>query len=372
MVSHFGMFRGLCLSIAAATLSSVPTLAQAQSGDCSCLPRCRHFNRGCNDCGNGYEAAMTDGVAANGDPNTPFDLGEGAPAQTGSELAILENPGGYIDSAIVGNQFRMRFDAAYGNPMPDRAEFFYGQCGCFNGVPVANFAPGPPLPDTGIDYQEFIPYLERAFSDRFSLFVETPIRLINPDVNQNAGGWGDVNVGFKYAFISHPDEYLTAQLRVYTPTGQPELGLGTGHVSIEPSILYFRRYDENWTLQAELRDWIPISNSVTPTGENFAGNVLRYGVGLGYDIWLCCDECESRRITPVAEVVGWTILDGFGFDGNNPAAGPIDQSGVTIVNAKFGVRYTVNEHSLYAGYGVPVTNAVWYDSVFRLEYRRAF
>ena len=165
---------------------------------------------------------------------------------------------------------------------------------------------------------------------------------------------------------------FAAQLRVYTPTGQPELGLGTGHVSIEPSILYFRRYDENWTLQAELRDWIPISNSVTPTGENFAGNVLRYGVGLGYDIWLCCDECESRRITPVAEVVGWTILDGFGFDGNNPAAGPIDQSGVTIVNAKFGVRYTVNEHSLYAGYGVPVTNAVWYDSVFRLEYRRAF
>ncbi len=372
MVSRFGMFRGLCLSIAAATLSSVPTLAQAQSGDCSCLPRCRLFNRGCNDCGNGYEAAMTDGIAANGDPNTPFDLGEGAPAQTGSELAILENPGGYIDSAIVGNQFRMRFDAAYNNPMPDRAEFFYAQCGCFNGVPVANFAPGPPLPETSVDYQEFIPYLERAFSTRFSAFVETPIRLINPDVNQNAGGWGDVNVGFKYAFIAHPDEYLTAQLRVYTPTGQPELGLGTGHVSIEPSILYFRRYDENWTLQAELRDWIPISNSVTPTGENFAGNVLRYGVGLGYDIWLCCDECESRRITPVAEVVGWTILDGFGFDGNNPAAGPIDQSGVTIVNAKFGVRYTVNEHSLYAGYGVPVTNAVWYDSVFRLEYRRAF
>lgn len=370
MELRIGMLRGLCLAIAAAAMSSLPTLAEAD--DCSCLPRCRLFSRGCNDCcdSNGYEAAMTDGAAA-GDPNTPFDLGEGAPAQSGNQFAILENPGGYIDSAIVGNQFRMRFDAAYGNPIPDRAEFFYAQCGCFNGVPVANFAPGPPgNPNTNVDYQEFMPYLERAFSDRFSVFAETPIRLINPDVSQNAGGWGDINAGFKYAFIAHPCEYLTAQLRVYTPTGQPELGLGNGHFTIEPSILYFRRFDENWTLQAELRDWIPISNSVTPTGENFAGNVVRYGVGLGYDIWLCCDQCESRRITPVAEVVGWSILDGFGLD---PALGvPVDQSGVTIVNAKFGARYTVNEHSLYAGYGVPVTNDVWYDGVFRMEYRRAF
>ena len=53
-----------------------------------------------------------------------------------------------------------------------------------------NFAPGPPLPETGVDYQEFIPYLERAFSTNFSMFVETPVRLINPDVNQNdKGAW---------------------------------------------------------------------------------------------------------------------------------------------------------------------------------------
>jgi hypothetical protein len=361
----------LCLVMAAGVLTLMPNLSQAQSSDCacSCAPRCRLFGRGCSDCGNGYESAMSDSIAGNDlDPNSQFDLGEGAPAQTGSDFAILQNPGGYIDSAIVGNQFRMRFDAAYNNPIPDRAEFFYGQCGCFNGVPVANFAPGPALPETGVDYQEFIPYLERAFSTNFSMFVETPIRLINPDVNQNAGGWGDVNFGFKYALIAHPDEYLTAQLRVYTPTGEPAVGLGTGHFSIEPSVLYFRRFTENWTLQAEFRDWIPISNSVTPNGDNFAGNVLRYGVGLGYDIWLSCDDCNSQRITPVAEVVGWTILDGFGFDGTNL----IDQSGVTIVNAKFGARYTVNCHSLYAGYGVPVTNQVWYDGVFRMEYRRAF
>ena len=356
------------LIVAAVLLSPLISLAQSNSCSCQGGRRCGLFQRHCVDCG---DCSLAEAVAGNGNEpfsNTPYDLGEGAPAQSGSDFAILQNPGGYIDSAIVGSQFRMRFDAAYNNPMPDRVEFFYGQCGCFGGN-----APGPPLPETRVDYQEFIPYLEWAFSSRFSIFAEAPVRLINPEANRNAGGFSDLNAGFKYALIAHPDEYLTAQLRIYTPTGQPELGLGTGHVSIEPAILYFRRFNDQVTLQGELRDWIPISDSVVaPGGPNFAGNVLRYGVGLGYDLYCYSDDCVTKRVTPVAELVGWTILDGFGFDGNNQAAGAIDQSGVTIINSKFGVRYTVNQHSFYMGYGVPITNQVWYHDVLRLEYRQAF
>ena len=50
----------------------------------------------------------------------------------------------------------------------------------------------------------------------------------------------------------------------------------------------------------------------------------------------------------------------------------MDQSGVTIVNAKLGVRYTVNEHSFYGGFGTALTGEVWYQDIFRLEYRQAF
>ena len=229
----------------AAILLSVPVISHAQSNSCSCQSwrRCGLFQRHCVDCDSG---SMAEAVAGSGETfsDTPYDLGEGAPAQSGSTFAIQQNPGGYIDSAIVGSQFRMRFDAAYDNPLPDRAEFFYGQCGCFGGN-----APGPPLPETRVDYQELIPYLEWAFSDRFSIFAEAPVRLINPVANQNAGGFSDLNAGFKYALVAHPDEYLTAQLRIYTPTGQPELGLGTGHISIEPSILYFRRFNDQITVK---------------------------------------------------------------------------------------------------------------------------
>ena len=364
----FKKLAGAGLLIMAAALPSFPGVAVAQS--CACSPRCGLFSRGYTSCHDCCETTLADSLAGNSgesysDP--AFDLGERAPAQTGTSFPVLENPGGYIDSAVVGSQFRMRFDSAYNNVLPDRAEFFYAQCGCFGGN-----APGPILPETSVDYQEFIPYLEWAFSDRFSVFAEAPARLINPEANRNAGGFSDLNAGFKFALIAHPDEYLTIQFRTYAPTGQPELGLGNGHVSLEPSVLYFRRFTDRVTLQAEFRDWIPISDSVTPNGDNFAGNVIRYGAGLGYDLYCCSDDCNTRRLTPVAELVGWTILDGFAFDGNNPTAGPIDQSGVTIVNAKFGVRYTVNQHSFYAGYGTAITGEAWYEDIFRLEYRQAF
>lgn len=362
MESCLRKLAGVCLVLAATALTTLPTVAHAQW----------LFGRGCSTCcdpcqgsmgGNVMAGTPAENYAANGE-SPQFDLGEAAAAQSGDTLAVLENPGGYIDSAIVGTQFRLRFDAAYNNPMPDRVEFFYAQCGILGG-------PGPPAIETSVDYQEITPYLEYAFNCRFSVFIETPFRAINPEVNANASGFSDLNVGFKYAFIACRDEYLTAQLRIYTPTGDPALGLGTGHVSIEPSILYFRRFNECWTLQAELRDWIPISDSVGPGGEPFAGNVLRYGAGLGYDLWSCCDGCTSKRLTPVAELVGWTILDGFGTDGNLGGVA-VDQAGVTIVNAKFGARYTVNEHSFYAGYGTALTGEAWYEDVFRIEYRQAF
>ena len=43
---------------------------------------------------------------------------------------------GYVDFAVPITQFRLRFDAAYDDNRPDRAEFFYGKCGCFAMLPA--------------------------------------------------------------------------------------------------------------------------------------------------------------------------------------------------------------------------------------------
>lgn len=287
-----------------------------------------------------------------------------AGATPGSSF-IAAAPGSYIDNAIVGNQFRFRFDSAYGNPTPDRAEFIYGQCGCFLGT-----APGPTLPETNIDFQEFRPYLETALTNRLSMFVETPIRLINPDVNPNAQGISDMQVGFKRAIVQDGCQFLTAQLRTYIPTGETSSGLGTGHFSIEPGLLYLGRYNDRTTTQGEFQVWIPTGDSratVGNTTENFAGTILRYGVGGGYDL-LVRDTCRYRkRLTGVVELVGWSVLDGLVLE--NGAVAPAE---TTIVNIKSGLRYTKGKRSIAASYGHALTNDVWYRDIVRLEYRYAF
>jgi hypothetical protein len=272
---------------------------------------------------------------------------------------------GYIDSALIRNVFRLRYDAAFEDNRPDRAEFFYPKCGCFPG------APGPRLAETSVDYKDISAYTEVALSTNFSAFVEVPYRFLNPEQNAHVNGFSDFNAGFKYALWQDCDRVATFQFRTYFPTGQADVGLGTDHVSLEPALLYYGHLSDRLTLEAELRDWIPVG------GTEFEGNVLRYGVGLGYTVYRSCD-C---RITPVGELVGWTVLSGKEFVPNltnlTPSGmlGTVQQNaaGETIVNAKVGVRLWLGENnSLYAGYGRALTGTVWYKDIFRLEYRLTF
>jgi hypothetical protein len=323
-------------------------------------------------------------------------------AGMGATTAIASN-GGYIDTAIIRSRVRVRFDANYDDTSPDKAEFIYPKCGCFgnpanfpkaisNGVfntpkalrlgydpmargpqhtmvsnlPVARMFGGDPR----INYQEVATYLEYAPTQNFSGFIELPARFLDPTLVRNAAGFSDLNLGFKYAFVAEPNEYYTFQFRTYCPTGAADLGLGTGHVSVEPAFLVFQRLTDRLYFDGEFRDWIPVF------GSNFAGNVLRYGVGLTYNFVLT----DHFRVAPVNEVVGWTILNGKEYVDTNPN-GPLNVAGQTIVNEKIGIRIGLGDysqagggsalndrHSLYVGYGRCLTGDAWYRDTFRLEY----
>src|SRR4051794_9920521 len=94
-----------------------------------------------------------------GPPRPAHAQGTGGPIVTDSKV-------GYIDSAILGNIFRLRFDAAYDNHRPSRAEFFYAQ--------TAPRGPGLPFPEPSVDYQDISAYGEYQFGPRFSAFLELP------------------------------------------------------------------------------------------------------------------------------------------------------------------------------------------------------
>ena len=265
-------------------------------------------------------------------------------AQTGAESSV-----GYIDSALPRSQVRLRYDAAYGDNRPDRAEFFYTKQG------AAPF-------EIKDDYQDIAACLEWVFADSMSGFIEIPVRFLNAQVEPDTKGLGDMNLGFKFALMSEDDDQcLTFQFRTYIPTGDGLIGLGTDHVSLEPAFLFYQHLTDELVLESEFRDWIPVRTT------GFAGNILRYGVGLSYELY----RCERLRVAPVGEFVGWTVLSGKETVGNTGAI--LSAAGDTIVNAKMGVRVGLGERSdLYIGYGRALTGAVWYKDILRLEYRLSF
>ena len=218
-------------------------------------------------------------------PHAAFAQGTSGPVVTDSKV-------GYIDSAIPGNIFRIRYDTTYNNRQPSRAELFYAQ-----GQPLG---PGLPFPEPRVDYQDFMAYAEATILPQFSVFLELPVRFLNPEVNANANGFADLNAGFKYAFLESDTGLLSFQFRTFVPSGDATRGLGNNHVSLEPALLYYQSLGERAAIEGEFRYWVPIG------GTDFAGQILRYGIGGHYSI--VNNDCW--RLGPVIEFVGWTVLNG--------------------------------------------------------------
>jgi hypothetical protein len=272
------------------------------------------------------------------------------------EYTTRDSSVGYIDSAIPANQLRLRYDAGYHFTRPNRAEFFYG--------PGAPNGPGLEDPERSIDYQEGSAYLEVLLGPRLSVFGEVPYKYIDPQVNGRASGLGDVNAGFKFAFLSSEAQVLTFQLRATAPSGDVNTGLSTTHATLEPALLYYRRLSEKLIFEGEFRYWAPVG------GTSFAGDVIRFGAGMSYD--LC--HTEHLRFRPVVEFVNWTVLSGketFTTPGGDLVVK--DAAGDDILNVKLGVRTFLGDRlDFYAGWGHPLTGTRWYDNIVRVELRWAF
>jgi hypothetical protein len=277
-------------------------------------------------------------------------------AQGTTAPRVRDSNVGYIDPAIPDNILRLRIDAAFDNPTPTLAQSFWSI-----GPPTGR---GPSIPESSVDYQDVALYCEGLVTPSISGFVNVPVRFLNPEQNPNTAGLADMDLGIKAAFIDEEDLVATFQFRTYLPTGDVDRGLGNDHVSLEPALLVYKPIAECWGLEAELRDWIPID------GTDFAGNIIRYGVGVHYD-W-ACSPCW--QIVPVAEVVGWTILDGQ-VSVRQPSGAAIVESaaGDTIINTKLGARLKCGERfDIYTGYGRPLTGDVWYENIVRFELRFFF
>lgn len=364
-------------AVMAAVVAACLPLKAVEAQNCDC--------NACSDCAAGASimdtqpGSIEDSAVSPQIPDLAFS--ERGSAFSGSTFAAPVAPGGYVEPAIIRSQARFRFEAAYDFNRPDRAEFYYTTWRSLGGKnPNPNDNP-PGFPEPEIDRQQISLYLEHAVSRNLSFYVDLPYVFSDPLRNPNDQAFGDMQAGFKTAIFRDCDQLLTFRLNNYIPTADAaEDWVGTGHYSIEPGFLYQATLKDGWTLQAELRDWISINGAESAAGD-YAGNVLRYGVGLAFD-WI--KGC-NHRVTPVVEMVGWSVLEGQVFDFNDAAVdrtngsltagniGPVDADGDTIINIKIGARIAdYCGSSIYAGWGHALSDDRWYEDIFRLEFRRFF
>src|SRR3954464_7276605 len=308
-------------------------------------------------------------------PPVPADT----PRRRGSMVGYLEDP-------VIGSKVRVRFDAGWHDPTPDRAEFFYAKCGCYSDLPPNHplydpDAPGPrPGAASDVNFQQLYIMGELATSDQLSVFAELPLRWLQPQTFipdtgagfDNQSGIGDIRAGARFGLTAKPGQAITAQLKVFFPSGDSAKGLGTNHWSIEPAFLVYQELSPTVAVEGQVSVWAPFGGSAglpTASENKFPGTVISYGVGPSVALF----RTARTRVAPVVELVGWHVMDGFE---TSPAFGPAEAD---TFNIKFGGRVSWNATadansagSIYVGWGHALTAAKWYTDILRIEYRLSF
>ncbi len=279
----------------------------------------------------------------------------------------------HIDQAVPVDVFRFRVDPQYRMNHPDRAELFWPKNGVFTYFGEHDNAKGPVEAESRVDAVDVSFYAEAMLSYNVSVWTNVPFRSLNPSINKNEAGIGDVSAGLKWAFILDPHRAVSLQVAGIFPSGEGIRGLGTENYGVQPGLMWQEALTENLTLYVDVHDRIPVNPR-----SDFTGHVLRYGVGLSYLF-----ELGNVRVMPLAEVVGWSVLSGKqSFELGKIE--PLMQSarGMTIFDTYYGMRFSLADDTnagsllamsdLFASYGVTTTANWWFRDQWRLEYRVRF
>jgi len=95
----------------------------------------------------------------------------------------------------------------------------------------------------------------------FSVCVEGAIRSIQPSLDPDATGFGDMSVGFKYAFPLRPCQVMTLQFRTTAPTATRHRDSEQPIGWVEPALLYYRKLSDRLTFERSSMTTRPSRNT---------------------------------------------------------------------------------------------------------------
>src|SRR5262249_51136766 len=112
----------------------------------------------------------------------------------------------------------------------------------------------------------------------------------------------DLTIGTKSMLLDCELTQITFQFKTFVPTGDFTNGLGTGHVSLEPSILFNLKVTCQTYVQGQLSYWIPIGGD-----DLYQGNVFHMHYTVNHALWR---PYKDVQLIGTLEFNEWTVLGG--------------------------------------------------------------
>jgi hypothetical protein len=265
-----------------------------------------------------------------------------------------------IDTTQPLSNFRIRYDSVYNLTFPDRSEYFWAAAGSKG-----------PAPERSVDYQDFR-FQQELATENFSTAIDVPIRILNPEFNGNNAGVGDIGLTTKLVMLNGNEWQMTQITRTTFNNGNAKKGLGTGHVSIAPGMLFRYKWNDLTYVHSEIELSFPIAGDPV-----FSAPVLKYGFGLSHLYY----DSDEFAIIQTLEFVNIWFLDGnktlppLGPVPPNPFPAQVDIDGEGAFNLVHGLRFVCDtggdlglvEYGIAGGLGIGSTG--WYTGQLAADLR---
>jgi hypothetical protein len=272
----------------------------------------------------------------------------------------------FADYARPRTVTRFRYDNLNDMRTPDRAQFFIQNVkgpssGTKTFIPQAR-------------YQQVSFYQEVA-AGRGSFFFSMPYNQINPNWAPTSAGFGDLYFGTKSLLFDCEMLQVSFQFRTYMPTGNSTSNLGTGHISLDPSILASLKLTPTTYMQGQIGNMIPIGfggSNGTPSTP-LAGGVLYWFGSVNQVLWYAT---PNSPLIATLEMTGWSF-ENSGYTASVGSGGKPNivekGGGVSYFNIGPGLRQVVCDKMDIGGViTFSTTSPHWADPWFRFEVRFLF
>jgi hypothetical protein len=300
----------------------------------------------------------------------------------------VANSAFFVDAARPVTQTRWRYDAGLDYTNLDRSEFLMprfmvapnalsmgGQVGPANpGAPANVPGKGPAFIAGRANIENLSLYTEGAIAN-FSVFLEMFYNEFSPSTASNSptfatpsSGFGDLTIGTKSLLLDCELMNLAFQFKTFIPTGNFTKGLGTGHVSLEPSLLGTFKLTQDCYFQWQTSYWIPIA------GDQLYESNIWHSHG-SFNKVLCKPSTKCQLIGTF-EMNEWTVFQGAYTGTNFLIAGiapPAVSATTGIFSAGPGIRLIIcNYLDIGVGSAFALTGDRWAQQLIRSEFRWRF